>query len=256
MRFVRAGAQLVRLFAFGAAFSLAIGLACAPFESTPSTSAGADGGADATTSSDAGPGGGDSGGKCETDACNARSCRRYDFEGGDCGADWTLGGDSPAPSNPYARDCNGKRLHIAADDTQDVIASVSVPTPNVAFNAVRVSTRMNLADWDGKPVLVLTLEGKRIAVLKANTDILGDGFLLLCDGGGACSEQVPFPFDEEHVVLIEVTASAATLSVDCVQRAKVAGGKLTPSSYAELAFGHADANPLDGTFDDVAVVFR
>lgn len=231
----------------------AIVVACSPFEST-SAPAATDGGVDGAASADGGGGGGgDGAAACAPDACTVAPCRRYDFESG-C-PDWRLDGDTPAPSAPYARDCLGKKLHLAADDTHDATATVDVETPSVAFAGVRVGARVNLADWDGGVLFGVAIAGKPISGLKADTDIDGSGFVQLCDPTG-CGGKLPFSLKQEHVVVLDVTEQATKLFVDCREVASRAGGKLVNKSTLTVTIGHVDGVGFDGTFDDVTVVYR
>ena len=63
--------------------------------------------------------------------------------------------------------------------------------------------------------------------------------------------------NDEHLFVFDITSSSVSLSVDCVPL-DTRPAQITLATRANLtvAFGKADASPIDGTIDDLGVSFR
>jgi hypothetical protein len=62
---------------------------------------------------------------------------------------------------------------------------------------------------------------------------------------------------EAHRFTFDITRTDVALSVDCRSLAtRPVATKLAAAADLRMAFGKVDANPIDGTLDDLSVSFR
>jgi hypothetical protein len=180
------------------------------------------------------------------------SCRSYDFAGPTCPLDWEFSGNTDLPG--VVGDCQSGKLHLAAIDTLDVIATLGLGTPDVEYSML-VSARVAVRDWDGGSVLRLDVAGSSPFALSAEMPPSGNPRFLLCDTGGC-----PATFDStpgaEHLFQFDVTPTGTTATVDCQAFGTTPAVPLATTAFVTLAFGKVDASPIDGTLDDVVVSFR
>ena len=204
---------------------------CAPFEAAPDGPAG-----DCSSAScaDAGP-----------------SCRSYDFAGPACPADWAFAGDGPPA---VVGDCMTGKLHVVAADTLDVVSSLTVPGPAGPY-AVFVSARIAVQNWDSGDVLQLDVGPETPFELRAKIAPPGNPTFELCTSVG-CSASFDSAIGAEHLFQFDVTSSGTTATVDCQPFGATPAVVLGLSQPITLLFGKADANPIDGTLDDVIISFR
>jgi hypothetical protein len=222
-------------------------VACTSFGEAPATNEPADASADSSTDGSADAGG------CTVDRCLASepSCRSFDFEAG-CG-DVTFEGDSTGTT----RECAAGKLHIAARGTLDVTGKLETTTPGI-YDAANVSVRIAVKDWDGGRVLAVALGGTRVIELRAVLAASGNPRFSLCSPDASCAEATfETKGGEEHVFAIAISKSAVSLAVDCRAVATVPTSAALGAKVAlTLTFGKTDAEPIDGTFDDVVFSFR
>ena len=154
-------------------------------------------------------------------------------------------------------ECTGGKAHVAADGTLDIRAELAVETPG-QYDAVRVSARIAVKDWDGGPALTVQLDRTVIAVIRAVKAASGRPRFSLCDAAGTCANQTfDANVDEEHTFALDITSASVTLSVDCVSLASYpANISLATRAGLLVDFGHTDAAPIDGTIDDLSVSYR
>lgn len=188
---------------------------------------------------------------CPAPTCadKGTTCREEHFESG-CGA-IQLEGD---PSGT-TRECTGGKLHIRAENTLDVFASLTVSTPRVAYSA-QASVRMNIVEWDQGDVLAVLVDGKG-ARIRATPDPKGNVKLSLCAANrtGCADLPIASTLGTEHLYTFDLTPAGISLAVDCKPVATLPAVPLPTGSSVRVAFGEVDADPIDGTLDDVVVSF-
>jgi hypothetical protein len=178
------------------------------------------------------------------------SCRSEDFTAG-CGA-FELSGD---PSG-VIRDCARGKLHVAAKDTLDAVGTLWVDTPLVPF-ATRISARVAVTAWDGGSMLRITLGAASGFEVRAVLAASGNPQFTLCESTSGCSPiAIESAVGREHLFVFDLTADGLSLSVDCTPVLHRAAIALPVKSSLAVTFGKSDAEPIDGTLDDVVVSFR
>lgn len=218
--------------------------ACSSFGAVEPGEGTADGGTADASAADAGA--------CASDSCAdaGPSCRSEDFAAG-CGA-FELGGDV----NGVVRECTDGKLHVAARDTLDAVATLWVDTPLVPYSA-RVSARIAVKKWDGGRMLRVVLGGTSGFEVRAVLGVDGNPAFKLCDSTSGCSPvAVTSAPGKEHLFVFDMTPGALSVTVDCASAATRAAIALPVKSSLEVEFGKTDADPIDGTLDDVVVSFR
>ena len=191
---------------------------------------------------------------CSGETCgNRSSCSSFDFEGA-CPEDWTLSGDS---SPNVTRECKDGKLHIAADGTLDVTASLDIDVPSGASKS-RVSVLAAAKRWDGRSFLHLRVGDEKLFEIRAEQ--LGSDTIRyrLCEDA-SCTTGVTFEAaaGQERRLTFDVTETVITLSVDCESYPPRPRPETdSESNKATLVFGHTDAEPIDGTIDDVLIDFE
>lgn len=229
-----------------AAIALVVVASCSSFDAVePAGGSAGDGGAGDAGSTD--------GGACAAESCAdaGPSCRSEDFAAG-CGA-FELGGDPKG----VVHECTNGKLHIAARDTLDATATLWVDTPLVPFSA-RVSARIAVTKWDGGRMLRVTLGGTTSGFeVRAVLGAGGNPEFTLCDSTSGCSPlAIASAPGKEHLFVFDLTPGALSVTVDCASAATRAAIALPVKSELQLEFGKVDADPVDGTLDDVVVSFR
>jgi hypothetical protein len=193
---------------------------------------------------------------CQLPKCSAQqpSCRAYSFDANPCDG-VTYSGDSKGVTH----DCTGGKLHVAADGTLDDVAHVVVDSPQT-FTGIRVGMKLAVNAWDKDGVVVeITTGGRTAAVLTSVSNADGNYQIKLCDriGSGVvgCENAFVARPKSEHALLFTITTTELRLDVDCV--AAVSGQPEKPATNAnvEVIFGKTDAQPIDGTIDDLVVQF-
>lgn len=246
---VRLPAAAISVLVVVVAVVVGVTSACASFGAAGEDPSAADAGGDAP---------GPDGGACAAPTCAEAgvSCRAFDFAGPDCPADCDFGGDLANPS--VIHECTTGKLHIAADGTLDIVATLPASqTPSVAYR-VRVGARVGIKLWDGASLLRLFVADKAAFVLEATRQPSGAYALTLCDGAGTnCQPRPPTVApDEEHLVVVDVTPSGITASLDCAPFATLPAVALPLKSTLDLVFGRPGAEPaFDGTLDDVTLAY-
>jgi hypothetical protein len=205
---------------------------CASFEAAP------DGGA----------------GECAPPSCAGAgpSCRSYDFAGPACPADWAFSGEAPPA---VTADCVGGKLHVAAASTLDVTSSLELSGPAVAPYSIWVAARIAVQQWDGGEVLHLDVGSEMPFELSAKIMPSGDPSFELCTSVD-CRASFDSAPGAEHLFQFDVTPSGTTATVDCQPFGTTPAVVLGTSAPVTLTFGKSEANPIDGTLDDVVVSFR
>ena len=182
------------------------------------------------------------------------SCSVHDFAKG-CGSEFGFSGNTDMPG--VIGTCAGGKAHIAADGTLDIIAELAAQTPG-QYDAVRVSARIAVKDWDGGRLLTVQIDRQYVVELRAVLAASGRPRFSLCDASGTCAAQTfDANADQEHTFVLDITRTSVALSVDCAPLATFnATIGLTPRAGLVVDFGHTDAEPIDGTLDDLSVSFR
>lgn len=206
----------------------------------PSTDAG---GTDGATS-DGGP-------ACAAETCVDRlGCVFDDFSAG-C-SKWSFYGDLATTTH----ECVAGKLRIAAQNTDDILAVATHPTPTQPYR-VRVAARVTIADWDGGQLLAVTVGGSRVAELRADRLGPGTARVSLCDNSGCATAAPPFAMGTEHLLALDLSSGGVTAFFDCAELATMLPlAPLQTESTLTVAFGRIDAQPIDGTIDDVLVWFK
>lgn len=191
---------------------------------------------------------------CPAASCEGQgpSCRSYDFVGPTCPTELAFGGDTSLPN--VAGECQSGKLHVSADDTLDIVARLGLEAPDTEY-AIEISARIAIVDWDGGPALRLNVGSEAAFDLRAGVTPSGNVRYELCASStcGGSFETLP---GKEHRFDFDVGSSGTQASVDCEAFASTPAGALPTSTLLELLFGKTDAQPIDGTLDDVVVAFR
>jgi hypothetical protein len=114
-------------------------------------------------------------------------------------------------------------------------------------------------EWDAGRLLTIQIDRQYVAEIRAVNAASGKPRFSLCDpNGGTCAQQTfDANGDEEHTFVLDITRTSVALSVDCAPLATFqATVGLTPRTGLLVDFGHNDADPIDGTLDDLSVSFR
>ncbi len=209
---------------------------------------------------DAGTGDADAVAACLAETCPASrsSCLYNDFSVCGSGVDIRTG-DLGRPG--VVGECRDGRLHVAADSTYDVTASVSLDGPDI-YDSIRISTLLAVAAWDRGAVLKLTLEGAPIGELHFALGAAGHLFSLCSSsssssGADCAPETFGASAGEAHRFTFELTSTTLTLSVDCKVIAKRGVTvTLAPRAAAGVVFGKNDATAIDATLDDLTISFQ
>jgi hypothetical protein len=223
--------------------------ACGSFGAdSPAADAGVSRGADA----------GDAAAACPVETCapTAAFCLFDDFASGTCRKELTFStGDIGKPG--VVGDCKDGRLHVAAAGTLDMIAELTYEAPDI-YDSVRLSASLAVVDWDLAQVLRLSLDGALVAELDFAKTASGDSFTLCGAAGADCAAQAfVAPAGEAHRFTFDITRTTVALSVDCKPIAsRTVTSTLAPRATFSMAFGKVDADPIDGTIDDLSVSFR
>ncbi len=200
-------------------------------------------------------GGGDGAAACLPDPCAdaGPSCTLHDFASG-CGDSFTFSGN--VGDKGVVGECTGGKAHVAARNTLDSMAELALKTPG-QYDAIRVSARIAVTEWDGGRVLTVMLDGVKVGVLQAVQGASGTPRFTLCSQGACEQEAFNASGAEEHLFVLDITSASVALSVDCVPVAThPAKTVLNPGAPLLVDFGHPDAMPIDGTLDDLAVSYR
>lgn len=247
--------------ALACAASFAV-FACTSFSAAPGADDGADASPDVAAPTDASldAPSDEAEPSCEVGACPQAtpSCRSYSFDGPrdrdtSCPGDWTISADSDARAT-----CADGKLRLAGEGTQDVEARLSVRTPGM-LDGVRIAARFTIEAWDGGPWLELIVGEETAGVVRAGTVASGFFRLELCrsrDDSDGCVSLAEVAPGSEHVIELDVSRDATQVSVDCAAPRTQPGLAPPASSNVELVFGKVDADPIEGTLDDVVVSFR
>jgi hypothetical protein len=195
--------------------------------------------------------GGDAG-ACPAPTCEGQQmeCHAYDFAGPACPADWDYVGD---PMPPVVQSCASGKLHVAAQDTLDATAALFLEAPILAYS-IHVSARIGVTAWDTGPVLTLQVGAQAPFMLVATPAPANDIRHDLCHAGG-CTATFEAGAGEEHLFELDITTAGTTARVGCNPFGTTPSVPLPTNATLILEFGHADANPIDGTLDDVVVSF-
>lgn len=244
------------LLACACVLAVYAGTACAKFEAEtlPVGDAGSDAQApDAAIVIDASADAADAG--CSYPSCaGAVTCVSEQFQSG-CGA-FALNGDSDAM---VTKTCTGGKVTLKADGTYDARAEATYVLPTAPYTSVRVGTRVVINDWDGEALLAYAIGVNELATIKAEyNDSFKQLTLRLCRAG-ACDDSNRYigPLDKQpRAIVIIATKDDVKLEVDCKPAGSLKGIELATKVPLGVRFGHNDANPIDGTLDDVLVDVR
>jgi hypothetical protein len=198
------------------------------------------------------------GGACVLPTCAGEtSCKSWTFDSGALAPcqGWTFAGDLADTTH----DCSSGNLHVAAGGTLDITATASVDNPKTPYR-LRVAMRMRLAEWNAGLIFAVSSGGNIVAQLAVIDLGAGNRRIQLCDAElVVCSPgTVVLTANLERLVVLETDGTGTTLTVDCVRVDAIPPVALATDdgSRTELVFGRNDANPIDGTIDDVSVTFR
>jgi hypothetical protein len=239
----------------GTSVALVAILTCGACGSFGAESAGTDAGADAADAADAGDAG-DAALSCLPETCAGAgpSCFFDDFEAG-CRSEIQFSGDDGMPT--VVGGCAGGRLRVAARNTLDMTAQLSLTAPDT-YDSIRVSVGLAVAEWQMGPVLRIGVGGTLLASLDVAKVKSGNPAFSLCGEGGAGCIAPAFEMKagEVHRFTFDITRTAVTMSVDCKLLAtRTVAVTLAARADVGMAFGKVDANPIDGTLDDLSVSF-
>lgn len=191
---------------------------------------------------------------CAAASCEGEgpSCRSFDFSEVGCPADFQPSGNTSFPG--VVADCQSGKLHLSADDTLDVQASLALDAPDTDYS-VRISARIAVTDWDGGPALSLRIGPTRPFALHAGMTPAGNVSYELCQESTCVATYESAP-GKEHRFDFEVSSSGTVATVDCESFGATPALALPTSTGIEITFGKVDAQPIDGTLDNVVVAFR
>lgn len=202
-------------------------------------------------------GGGEASASCPAETCAGRPqpCVEWTFADNTC-APFEFAGNV----DQTVHECTSGAMHLYADNTDDLWATASQPTPTAAYSSVRVAFRMRAVAWDGRRAVAIKIGTSTLASMKI--DDLGTGVLTasLCrntDATDCVKPSFGFAAKTDHLFVFELDPVNVKLSVDCAPLASiVTEGKLGTSSDLEIAFGHQDGEPFNGDVDDVMIWFK
>jgi hypothetical protein len=228
--------------ALGALIAMTASLSCGAFGAD---SSGADGGA---FGADA-----DSAAACSSASCAdaGDTCVVRDFQS--CGSEVDFQGD--ITNATVMKECKDGKLHLAAKYTLDIFAELTFTTPD-KYEAVHVAALLAVVDWNAGRVLRVSVGGTVVGEIQTTTDAMGRTFSF-CSNGDCGTELFRTKAGEAHQLELDITRTSVALRVDCKPFATRAtmvdlGMKTTVS----VSFGRLDANPIDGTLDDLRVSYE
>jgi len=225
--------------------------ACGSFGAAES----ADAGAGEAGLSEAGAGA-EAAAACLPDTCAdaGPSCSVHDFANG-CGNAFGFVGDTKMAGVVGMCTAEGK-ARVAADDTLDITAELGATTPGL-YESIRVSARIGVKVWDGRRALTIELDRVTIAEIDVVMAPSGRPVFNQCSAGDCAGQGFEANVGEEHLFAFDITSTSVSLSVDCVPfSTRPANIDLAPMVNLLVKFGHTDAQPIDGTIDDVGISFR
>jgi hypothetical protein len=190
---------------------------------------------------------------CAPPTCEGQpgTCFAQAFAGPVCPSDWHFSGD---PLTDVLAECTDGKLHIVASGTLDLTASYSLPTPMEAYS-IRIAARMAVTLWDYGTLLTVAIGGVPAFFINASANQTSPVTFSLCSTPNDCSATFEAVRGEEHLFQFEITDTGTAVTIDCAPWGHTPSVELVRDSSMSVDFGHWQADPIDGTLDDVVVAF-
>ena len=223
---------------------LGVAGACATFTSTdPGAGGGADGG---------GGDSGDGGAGCQPTGCAGAvpsactsGCEKFSFNG------------DPTPQ--VLGECVNGAVHIKAEGTRDIRATIEVDTPAAAYDTIVISGRLSMPVWgtDDGWAMKIAVDGTIGIRLRAEPRVDGTVAYTFCASDGTtCGDPHKTTIAPPTVLVIRMTKRAIEIEMDCLLTARLPAIPLPTSRGITLELGGSSKDEFEATFSDPTIAFE